>query len=108
MNYRAVTTLALRLTGVAVLVEILPSTSATIVALILRHSTSAREALVLAAFSAVIPLLVGLALIWFPERLSSVMVGSAPVVEDDTNADRLGEVAMIVVGVYLFATGIFD
>jgi hypothetical protein len=108
MDYRAVTALALRLTGVAVLVQITPSASAAFIGLIQIGATSPRQALMLAAFSTLIPLVVGLALIWFPARLGSLVTGSTALVEADLDSDRLGHVALVAVGVYFFATGIFD
>ncbi len=108
MDYRAVTTLALRLTGIAVLVKILPYASSAFIGILNAGATSPRQALWMTWLSTVIPLLVGLALIWFPARLSSLVVGSAPAVDAGEDSDRLGEAALLAVGVYFFGTGIFD
>jgi len=108
MNYRAITTLALRLTGIAVLVKILPYASTTFVALARNGAESPRQALLLTTLAVTIPLIAGLALIYFPARLSSLVVGSGAAPEADDQSDRLGDVAMIAVGVYFCAAGIFD
>jgi hypothetical protein len=108
MDYRAVTTLALRLTGIAVLVKVLPYASTNFIGLMNAGAQTPRQALWMTSLALVILVLVGLALIWFPARLSSLVVGSAPAVDAGETSDRLGEIALLVVGVYLFATGVLD
>jgi hypothetical protein len=108
MNHRALTTLALRLTGVAVLVKILPYASTTFIALIRIGASTPNQAMMLTAFAVIIPLVVGLALIYFPASLTTMIAGASTAAEDEEIGDRLGQIAAIVIGIYFLATGVFD
>ena len=108
MNYRAVTTVTLRLTGVAVLISTLSHSPVLFATLFRRGASSAREALLVMAMAEVVPLLVGLALIYFPARLTSLVVGTASEEGADDQIEGLGQVAAIALGIYFFASGFFD
>jgi hypothetical protein len=113
MDYRSLTTVALRFTGIAVLINTISRAPATYLTIFRGGQMSAREAMLVLLFTEMLPLVIGLALIYFPARVGAAVFVSGPVPEQlepnpDGPARRLGEIAAIVTGLYFFAAGCFD
>lgn len=100
MDYRTITAYALRLTGVIILVMTVPYAPSAFMQCFHAGSSSLRESLLLTAFAQLIPILVGLALAYFPARLSSLVAGSSPEPQADEMSEPFGEIAVIAVGIY--------
>ena len=108
MDYRAIITLSLRLTGVIILIHTVPYAPQTFFSLASSGVSSYREAMLLTAMAQLIPILLGFALVWFPGRIGELLIKAPDPQEQSAFTDRLGEVAFIAVGIYLFASGILD
>jgi hypothetical protein len=79
MDYKSLTSLVLRLTGVIIVVSSVTSTPRTFIGLVYLRSVEATgnmEIWLLAAVASAFPLLVGLLLIYFPATVTNRMVSA--------------------------------
>jgi len=106
MDYRAIIALSLRLTGVIILIHTVPYAPQSFFSL--ATMTTYREAMLLTAMAQLIPILVGFALVYFPGRIGELLISTPAPQEQSAFTERLGEVAFLAVGIYLFASGILD
>jgi hypothetical protein len=108
MDYRSITAMALRLSGVLILVNTVPSVPSFVYGFVSDDRASTGSAALLSMVSVAIPLIIALALIYFPSRVSKSLQGVEPSAEQRESTARIGEIAFISLGIYLVASALFD
>jgi hypothetical protein len=114
MDYKSLTSLLLRLTGVIMMVTSAIYVPHTFIRLMFSNPDGSvnAETWLLTAVAATFPIVIGLLLIYFPARIANRIVygegeaADTPRLERD--AQRLEQIAFSVLGLYFVATAMFD
>jgi hypothetical protein len=108
MDYKSLTSLVLRLTGVIIIVSSVTSTPRTFIALLYRRGVEATdnvEIWLVAVIASAFPFLVGLLLIYFPTTVANKMVSAGTATIDTL---LLQQVAFSVLGLYFVTVAAYD
>jgi hypothetical protein len=117
MDYKSLTSLLLRLTGVIMMVTSAIYVPHTFVNLVFRNPWNGDsgvnvETWLLTAVAATFPIVIGLLLIYFPARIANRIVYSGGEAADtprlEQDAQRLEQIAFSVLGLYFVAMAMFD
>jgi hypothetical protein len=111
MDYRSLTSLMLRIAGVLILVELVTSAPHTIANLL--HfggkETAPIDALALTSLALVLPLAIGLVLVYFPSTIASRIVRADHAGEEaKAVSESLLPVAIACLGVYFVSVSLYD
>ncbi|MBD9393270.1 hypothetical protein [Acidovorax sp. ACV01] len=110
MDHRSLSRLLLRIAGVVVVVATLTSVPKSIVTLVVAAGQDADVSpLMTAVVASLVPLLIGLALIWLPGTVANWLVDDT--VTDKSESDtaaNLQAIALSVLGFYFVASALFD
>lgn len=110
MDHHALSRLLLRIAGVVVIVATLTTVPKSIVALVVAAGQDANASpLLTAMIASLVPLLIGIALVWLPGTVANRLVDDTPTrnSQGDTSAG-LQAVALSIVGFYFLASSLFD
>jgi hypothetical protein len=107
MDYRSITTLLLRLTGVVILAAALIQAPKWIVSLILSTASGGVNAgdWLLTAVPSTVSTLIGLLLIYFPATVANRIVSGGGESMDNRHLEQIG---FSILGLYFVATAMFD
>jgi hypothetical protein len=107
MDYKSLTTLMLRLTGVIILASSLFHAPNTFGALILSTARADFDGWnwLLMSISAIVPILIGLLLVYFPATVANRIVSGGGETADPLGLEQIG---FSIVGLYFVATAVFD
>lgn len=113
MDYRSLTSLLLRLTGVVIMAASAVSVPGTFVSLYLRDVGGGgvnAETWLLTAIAATFPIVIGLLLIYFPARVANKLVAGDGEAADAQRLDaqHLEQIAFSILGLYFIAMAMFD
>lgn len=111
MDHHALSNLLLRVAGVIIVVSSVLSVPPTVIGLATNDSSSGNltSAVLMSGLAALLPLLVGLVLLWFPGTVTHRIVGvrheEASAVAD---GEKLRQLAFSVLGLYFVSSALFD
>ncbi len=110
MDYRTITSLMLRLAGVFILVQLVTSVPQAITNLLRfgGQEIVGVDALWLSAVALVLPLVIGLMLVYFPSTVANRVVRVEEPVDTGKLAESLLPVALACLGVYFVCAALFD
>ena len=110
MDHHALSRLLLRIAGVVVIVATLTSVPKSIVTLAVAAGQDASVSpLLTAMIASLVPLLIGIALIWLPGTVANRLVDDTPASGDQGNtAASLQAIALSAIGFYFVASALFD
>ena len=110
MDYRTITSLMLRVAGVLILVQFITSIPQTIANLLHFGGSQAQglDSLWLSAMAPVLPLAIGLVLIYFPSAITNRVVRTVEPVDANGFTESLLPVALACLGVYFMCAALYD
>jgi hypothetical protein len=114
VDYKSLTSLLLRLTGIIIIVSSANYVPHTFLSLYLRNASGDvnAETWLLTAIAATFPIVIGLLLIYFPARVANRIVYGEGEAADtsrlERDAQRLEQIAFSVLGLYFVAMAMFD
>lgn len=110
MDHHALSRLLLRIAGVVVLVATLTAVPKSIVTLVVAAGQEANASpLITAIIASLVPLMIGMALVWLPGTVANRLVDSTSTGNSQVDAAAsLQAVALSVIGFYFFASSLFD
>lgn len=116
MDYKALSTLALRISGVFILVNTISTVPRDFVAFISANAGannvleySLNQVLLIHLFSVIIPVVIGLFLVFLPSKITNVLISEAePQLSQKTDFELFQQALLSAMGVYFIASACFD
>ena len=110
MDHHALSRLLLRIAGVVVIVATLTAVPKSIVTLVVAAGQETNASpLITAIIASLVPLMIGMALVWLPGTVANRLVDSTPTGNSQVDAAAsLQAVALSIIGFYFFASSLFD